>query len=138
MSSEPWLGHSVRQPVGVAGKADDILAVLRAAALIQADLDALLRPTDLTVDRWRALLFIQRHPGSSMSDLIDALVIPSTSATRTVDALVDLGAVFRSPDAGDRRRVTLRISAQGQAMLSALAQPIASLDLPASVGNPLR
>lgn len=138
MSSDRRLDHGVGQSIQVAGKGDDILALLRAAALVHAQLDAMLRPTELTVDRWRALLFVQRNPGCSMVDLIDSLVIPSTSATRIVDALVDLGAAFRAPDPGDRRRVTLRISAQGQAMLTALAERIASVELPELSAKPLR
>ena len=74
----------------------DTLELLRRAAVVAARLETALSSTDLTVDRWRALAHIEANPGCSMSDVIDALVVPSTSATRIVDFLVDIGAVFRT------------------------------------------
>lgn len=99
---------------------DDIaglLALLRRAAVVTASIDDALAGSDLTVDRWRALLFIRQNSGCSMSDIVDALVIPSTSATRIVDGLVEIGAVFRTVSQQDRRRTTLRVSSHGSALL---------------------
>ena len=95
----------------------DVLALLRRASLVAARIENALAGTDLTVDRWRALAFIESSPGCSMSEVIDALVVPSTSATRIVDFLVEIGAVFRTASPRDRRRTTLRLSAHGQALL---------------------
>ncbi|MBS1691555.1 MAG: MarR family transcriptional regulator [Actinobacteria bacterium] len=95
----------------------DTLAFLRQAALVTLDIEAALRDTDLGVDHWRALAFVETSPGCSMAEVIDALVIPPTSATRTIDALVEMGAVFRAPAQHDRRRVTLRLSVHGAALL---------------------
>ncbi len=102
------------------------LSLLRQAAFVSARLDASLREHGLTADRWRALAAVEANPGSSMADLIDALVIPPTSATRAIDSLVESGAVYRSPAPYDRRRVTLQISAQG-ALLLREVEPIISL-----------
>ena len=95
----------------------DSLALLRRAAVIAVQIDDALRGTELNVDRWRALEFIQSSPGCSMAEVIDALVISPTSATRAIDALVEVGAVFRAPAPHDRRRVTLQLSAHGAALL---------------------
>lgn len=95
----------------------DSLALLRQAAVIGMQIDEALRGTDLNVDRWRALDFVRSSPGCSMAEVIDALVISPTTATRAVDALVEVGAVFRAPAPHDRRRVTLRLSAHGAALL---------------------
>ena len=62
-----------------------------------------------------------------MSDVIDALVVPSTSATRIVDFLVDVGAVFRTLSPQDRRRTTLRLSARGQRLLRRVEPTIAPI-----------
>ncbi|MFV0463666.1 MAG: MarR family winged helix-turn-helix transcriptional regulator [Nostocoides sp.] len=107
-----------------------VLLVLRAAALVQSQLEDALHPYDLTSDRWRALKAVQAHPGASMAELIDALVMPSTSATRTVDALVEMGALFRAPDPDDRRRVTLHLSAQGKRLLRQVQDGVAGIILP--------
>lgn len=106
-----------------------MLQILRAAALLQSRLDAVLRPFDLTTDRWRALAFVAKNPGAAMADLIEALAMPATSATRTVDALVETGAIFRSPHPSDRRRVTLRLSAPGKRLLLAANAAIEAMDL---------
>lgn len=85
--------------------------------MIAVQIDDVLRGTELNVDRWRALEFIQSSPGCSMAEVIDALVITPTTATRAVDSLVEVGAVFRAPAPHDRRRVTLQLSAHGAVLL---------------------
>jgi DNA-binding MarR family transcriptional regulator len=95
----------------------DSMALLRRAAVIGMQIDDALRGTELNLDRWRALEFIKSSPGCSMADVIDGLVITPTTATRAIDALVEVGAVFRAPAPRDRRRVTLRLSAHGAALL---------------------
>ena len=103
----------------------DTLELLRRASLVAAGIEDALAGTDLTVDRWRALACIESSPGCSMSDVIDALVIPSTSATRIVDFLVEIGAIFRTVSPHDRRRTTLRLSSHGQALLRDVEPTIA-------------
>lgn len=101
------------------------IALLRRAALVAATLEDALSETDLTVDRWRALRCVEANPGCSMSDVVEALVIPSTSATRIVDSLVEIGAVFRTSSPHDRRRTTLRLSSHGSALLRDVETTIA-------------
>lgn len=95
----------------------EVLTLLRRAAVVTAGIDDALAGTDLTVDRWRALHFIHQNPGCSMSDIVEALAVPSTSATRIVDGLVDLGAVYRTMSQHDRRRTILRSSSHGAELL---------------------
>ncbi|MGW0159711.1 MarR family winged helix-turn-helix transcriptional regulator [Mycobacterium sp. NPDC003323] len=109
---------------------DDVvetLALLRRAAVVAATIDDALAGTDLTVDRWRALHVVQQHPGCSMSDIVEALAIPSTSATRIIDALVELGAVYRTVSPQDRRRATLRASSHGAELLRTAESAIAPM-----------
>jgi DNA-binding MarR family transcriptional regulator len=96
---------------------EDILVLLRRASLVGASIEDALAGTQLTVDRWRALAYISSSPGCSMSDVVDALVVASTSATRIVDSLVEIGAVFRTISKEDRRRATLHLSSHGLALL---------------------
>ncbi|MCF6387444.1 MarR family transcriptional regulator [Mycobacterium sp. MBM] len=95
----------------------ELLTLLRRAAIVTAGIDDALTGTDLTVDRWRALHFVHGNPGCSMSDIVEALAVPSTSATRIIDALVDLGAVYRTMSQQDRRRTVLRSSSHGAELL---------------------
>ena len=103
----------------------DALALLRRASVVAAGIGDALAGTDLTVDRWRALHFVHHNPGCSMSDIVEALAVPSTSATRIVDALVELGAVYRTVSQQDRRRTTLRSSSHGAELLRTAESAIA-------------
>lgn len=103
------------------------LRLLRDAAIVGGRIDAAARGHGLTVDRWRALVAIAANPGCSMGEVIEALVLPATTATRTVDALVDMGAVYRTPAVEDRRRVTLRVSGHGVTLLRDLESGIDSI-----------
>ena len=105
----------------------DTLALLRQASVTAANIESALAGTDLTVDRWRALVFIASEPGCSMSDLVEALMVPSTSATRIVDSLVEIGAAFRTVSPNDRRRTTLRLSSHGQALLREVEPAIVAI-----------
>jgi len=97
-----------------------LLDRLRAAALLQSALTESFRGSDLTVDRWRCLAQVAQRPGASMSDLVEVLVMAPATASRAVDALVDVGLLYRGLDPADRRRVVLRISAEGQQVLDDL------------------
>lgn len=105
----------------------DGLALFRRAAVVGMQIDYALRGTELNVDRWRALEFIQSRPGCSMAELIDALAITPTTATSAVDALVKVHAIFRAPASRDRRRTTLRLSAHGAALLTEVQPAILEL-----------
>lgn len=110
--------------------------LLREAAAVQARLADALADSGLTVDRWRVLAHVAESPDASMSDVADALVLPPASTTRAVDALVEIGTVYREVHPVDRRRVVLRVSAQGVALLARVAPAVEPLgdDLPAAGG----
>ncbi len=114
----------------MSNREEHLLSVLRVAAEAQSQLEGALRPLDLTVDGWRVLMTIRAAPGASMAEVIEALVIPATSATRVVDALVERGAVFRTPAPEDRRRVTLRLSAEGLRRLRRAQDVIRAIEPP--------
>jgi DNA-binding MarR family transcriptional regulator len=117
----------------------DSLALLRRAATIGTRIEDELRGSDLNVDRWRALEFVRSNPGCSMAEVIEALVITPTTATRAIDALVEVGAVFRAPAPDDRRRVTLQLSAHGAALLREVQPAILRICLQYGLsGDPVR
>lgn len=99
-------------------------SVLRDAALLQNRLADALADSGLTVDRWRVLAHVAESPDASMSDVADALVLPPASTTRAVDALVETGSLYREVHPGDRRRVVLRVSAGGAALLTRVAPAV--------------
>jgi len=71
----------------------------------------------LSVPQFRTLLFISRNEGASLSEVADhiGLTLPSMSAL--VDGLVTRNFVTRKTHRGDRRRVDLTLTQQGETTL---------------------
>ena len=86
------------------------------------------RANDLSVPQFRALGFVHRKPGASLSDVAEHIGMALPSMSKLMDGLVDRKLVRRAGDAGDRRRVTLELPARGCALWqSARASAQASL-----------
>lgn len=89
---------------------ETIPVVMRAIrALMRAEAGA---GTDLTVPQFRALGFIERHRGASLTQVAEHLGISMPSASRLIDALVNRRLVDRML-AADRRKVTLNLLPAG-------------------------
>ncbi len=72
---------------------------------------------DLSVPQFRALGFVDRHTGASLSDVAEHLGLQLPSASRLVDGLVARKLMMRQEHAADRRCVTLSVSARGRSRL---------------------
>lgn len=77
---------------------------------------------NLSIPQFRALTFLHRHEGASISDVAGHLEIALPSVSRLIDGLVARDMVRRHPDADDRRRVTLALTASGRGALDAAQQ----------------
>jgi DNA-binding MarR family transcriptional regulator len=75
------------------------------------------RSNDLTVPLFRTLLFLERHPGVSLQELAGHLGLTSPSACKIVDGLVLHFLVRRQHSNTDRRKITLALTPEGQAVL---------------------
>jgi MarR family transcriptional regulator for hemolysin len=75
------------------------------------------RSPDLTVPQFRALAFIDRNKGASLSAVANhmGLTLPSTS--RLVDVLIDRRLLTREDNPADRRRVKLGVTSRGLTIL---------------------
>ncbi len=74
---------------------------------------------ELSVPQFRALGFINRHPGASLTMLGDHIGLTLPSMSKLIDGLVGRGLIVREFDRGDRRRITLRLTSAGSSMLAA-------------------
>jgi MarR family transcriptional regulator, lower aerobic nicotinate degradation pathway regulator len=81
-----------------------------------AAIDAALEPMGLNASRARTLTIIRRLEGCSMNALAKFTTIERTTLTREVDLLVARGLIERTVPANDRRRVSLSLTAQGEAV----------------------
>jgi DNA-binding MarR family transcriptional regulator len=73
--------------------------------------------SDLTVHQFRTLLFIQRHDGASLSDASEFLALALPSTSKLVDQLFKRQLLERGHDHVDRRRMLLRLTERGNALL---------------------
>jgi DNA-binding MarR family transcriptional regulator len=78
--------------------------------------DALLEEIGLGRAHHRAIHFIGRNPGMSVSDLLALLRITKQSLARVLGLLVEQGYVAAVPGRSDRRQRLLTLTATGQAL----------------------
>lgn len=76
--------------------------------------DEALAEVGLNINRLRTLSVIHKLDGCTMKDLARLTAIDRTTLTRAVDQLVDQGLVERSTPAGDRRKVQMCLSPDGE------------------------
>jgi len=76
------------------------------------------RPADLSVPQFRTLGFLERRPGSSLSDVAEHIGLTLPSISRMVDGLVQRGFVSRLISPADRRRSVLSLTPDGVGALA--------------------
>lgn len=81
-----------------------------------------------TLDEWMVLDSIERHNGSSMSQISTASGCSGASLTRAVDKLVTHSLVYREASRIDRRKVEVFISDRGKAAHRGIQDHLAVLD----------
>src|SRR5437763_5179002 len=72
---------------------------------------------DLSVPQFRALAFLSRHEGASLSDAAAPLGLTLPAASRLIEGLVEHRLVTRVLTTADRRRVELTLTPVGRAVL---------------------
>ena len=77
----------------------------------------------LTLNEWRVLLVLANHPGVSASEIAGFTGLDKMSVSRSLAGLVRRGRVVRRVDAADRRRMLLRLSAEGERLYERIGTP---------------
>ena len=80
--------------------------------------DSILAEQDMGRAHHRAIYFIGRHPGITVSDLLSILNITKQSLSRVLSGLMKDGFVLQKPGASDRRQRLLYLTETGIALLS--------------------
>lgn len=89
---------------------------------VRQRLQPLLDEAGLSHEHWRIIALLHEQPGIGMSAIARGAVLPSASATRHVDKLVERGLVVRRVDADDKRRVVTALSPRGQKIAERLLE----------------
>lgn len=98
--------------------------VLEAVPLVMRRIRAEMRAhrAGLSVPQFRALGYLHRHPGASLSDVAEHLGLANASTSKLIDGLVQRKLVTRHTATSDRRRLTLTLTAKGNALLTSARQ----------------
>jgi DNA-binding MarR family transcriptional regulator len=93
-----------------------VTSIMRVQQLLMAELNALLKPLDLTFPRYEALMLLEFSSRGSMplGKVGERLQVHRTSVTNIVDQLERSGYVRRIPHADDRRAVLAEITEAGR------------------------
>ncbi len=73
------------------------------------------RTPDVSLPQFRTLGFLSRHEGASLSGVAEHIGLTLPSISKMIDGLVKRGLVSRETFPQDRRRVALKLTAQGRA-----------------------
>jgi DNA-binding MarR family transcriptional regulator len=96
-----------------------VTAIMRVQQILLSQLDALLRPYDLTFARYEALVLLSfsREGALPMRIIGERLMVHPTSVTNTIDRLERQHLVIRKPNPRDGRGTLAEITAEGRAVM---------------------
>ena len=75
------------------------------------------RAPDLSIPQFRALVFLYRQPGSSLSEVADYIGLTLPSISKMIDKLVTRRLIRRTACSQDRRCITLTLTPRGKSTL---------------------
>lgn len=91
--------------------------------------DQLLRPYGLNETEFRTLMAVHGAPNATASpgELCVGLGHSPANVTRITDALVERGLLLRLSDTQDRRRLTLKLTAQSEALINEIQPSLTTI-----------
>lgn len=110
MSSLPAAGGALAGEIGEA----ELVQLARRISHMRRKRDALFEPVIFADPEWDILLDLFAEGGFgrkvSMSSLCIAASVPTTTAVRCINAMIDQGVLAKSRDANDARRVLIELT----------------------------
>lgn len=85
-----------------------------------AHFQAFIPDSQLTAGQFVALCCIRDHHGASLADIVKATVIDQATIRGVVDRLKQRGLVAVEHDSADRRKIAIRLTPEGSALVSAM------------------
>ncbi|MDF5752575.1 MarR family transcriptional regulator [Spongiactinospora sp. TRM90649] len=107
-----------------------VTSIMRAHQILLSQLDALLKPHDLTFARYEALVLLtfSRSGALPLSKIGERLMVHPTSVTNTVDRLERSGHVRRLRNPRDGRGVLAEITPSGRDVVRAATADLMAAD----------
>ncbi|MEV7042380.1 MarR family winged helix-turn-helix transcriptional regulator [Amycolatopsis sp. NPDC051061] len=94
---------------------------------VRAELDALVRPADITTLQYTALTVLERHPDLTAARLARHSFVTDQSMADMVTTLLNRGLIERHRDPADRRRLVIALTPAGHRLLDRLRPQVAAL-----------
>ena len=94
----------------------------------RARLDDMFRPIGLTALQYTALTVLERHENMSSAQLARNSFVTAQSMADMVAALESRGLIERHRDDADRRRLAVKLTAEGRALLDRYRDEVAALE----------
>ncbi|HEY9511718.1 MAG TPA: MarR family transcriptional regulator [Rhodanobacter sp.] len=93
---------------------------------LQHELEAIVKPYRINHSEFTTLMILYSRPDgcSTPGELCDLATQGATNMTRIANALLKRGLISRHGNAGDRRRVVIRITAAGRRFAQTLLPPM--------------
>ncbi|MGW0160238.1 MarR family winged helix-turn-helix transcriptional regulator [Mycobacterium sp. NPDC003323] len=101
------------------------VTLTRAARVLAADLDTLLKPSGLATDHWLVLQVLRDENGLTMTELVERTGTNSATLTRVVDKLISNALTYREVDGADRRKIRVYLSSRGKTFHQRTASRVA-------------
>ena len=80
------------------------------------------RAAGLSIPQFRALCFVERYDGASLSAVAEHLDLSLPTVSRMINGLVERGYMQRRSSEDDRRHMSLSLRPRGQAVMKAARQ----------------
>jgi MarR family transcriptional regulator for hemolysin len=109
--------HDATNPATAAECARELLDVVPAVMRPLRQQMRSHRAAGLSVPQFRALCFVERYDGASLSAVADHLDLSLPTVSRMVNGLVERGYMQRRSSEDDRRHVSLSLRARGQSVM---------------------
>jgi DNA-binding MarR family transcriptional regulator len=110
------LSHAIK-PATVADCAREVLEVIPAVMRPLRNTMRSYRGAGLSVPQFRALCFVERYDGASLSQVAEHLDLALPTVSRMVNGLVERGFMQRRSSESDRRNMSLSVRAPGRAVM---------------------
>ena len=102
--------------------AEAAVSVMRTAAVLEHELNEVLKPSGLTVTQYNVLRILRGagENGLCGREVGERLISRVPDVSRLLERMEDMGLVRRERDESDRRHVTARITESGRRLLEAV------------------
>ena len=110
--------------------AEAAVSVMRTAAVLEHELNEVLKPHGLTVTQYNVLRILRGAGESGLCgrEVGERLISRVPDVSRLLERMEDTGAVRRERDDNDRRHVTARITESGRRLLESVTPELEAVE----------